>query len=101
MLRTRLPNIFLKEKSFEPKKAYNKQCKICVSMVKKAQQEDDKTFWTTVSLLFGNKEETNYKINLIEKGVFVTSDEEITKKFKKNFDEIRAKLNIIQSECNI
>ena len=55
MVRTRLRNIFLKEKSLEPKKAYNKQRNICVSMVKKAKQEhfqnsnlsettDDKTF---------------------------------------------------------
>ena len=101
MLRTRLPNIFLKEKSFEPKKAYNKQCNICVSMLKKAKQEDDKTFCTTVSLLFGNKEKSNHKTNLIEKNVLVTSDEKITKKFKENFDEIVAKLNIIQSKCYI
>ena len=33
MLRSRPWNIFLKEKSLESKKAYNKQPKICVSMV--------------------------------------------------------------------
>ena len=101
MLRTRLPNIFLKEKSFEPKRAYNKQYNICVSMLKKAKQEDDKAFCTTVSLLFGNKEKSSHKTNLIEKNVLVTSDEKTTKKFKENFDEIVAKLNIIQSKCYI
>ena len=38
MLRFRLPNIFLKEKSLESKMAYNKQHNICVSMVKKLRE---------------------------------------------------------------
>ena len=60
ILRSRLRNIFLKEKSSESKKAYNKQRSICVSMVKKAKKEhfqnmniseipDNKKFWKTVS----------------------------------------------------
>ena len=39
MLRSRLRNIFLKEKSLEFKKAYNKQRNICVKLVKKAKKE--------------------------------------------------------------
>ena len=39
MLRSRLRIIFLKEKSLESKKAYNKQHNICVKMVKKAKKE--------------------------------------------------------------
>ena len=81
-------------------------------MVKKAQKEhfqninlsettDNKKFWKNVSLLFGNKVNTNLKINLIEKSVLVTSDVEITKTFKEYFDEIVPKLNIIQNECYI
>ena len=38
MLRSKLWNIFLKEKSLESKKAYNKQHKLCVKMVKKAKK---------------------------------------------------------------
>ena len=38
MLRSKLWNIFLKEKSLESKKAYNKQHKICVKIVKKAKK---------------------------------------------------------------
>ena len=81
MLRTRLRNIFLKEKFLESKKAYNKQRNICVKMVKKAKRESfqninlseitgNKKFWKTVSSLFGNKVKTNQKINLIEKKCF-------------------------------
>ena len=39
MLRSRLRNTFLKGKSLESKKAYNKQRNICVRMVKKAKKE--------------------------------------------------------------
>ena len=112
MLRSRLRNIFLKEKSLESKKAYNKLRNICVKMVKKAKKEhyqnislseitDNKKFWKTVSPLFGNKVKTNQKFNLIEKNVLVTSDAEIAKRFKEYFVEIVPKLNIIQNECYI
>ena len=40
MLRSRLRNIFFKEKFLESKKAYNKQSNICVSMVKKTKKEN-------------------------------------------------------------
>ena len=112
MLRSRLRNIFLKEKSLESKKAYNKQCNICVKMVKIAKKEhyqninlseitDSKMFWKTVSHLFGNKVKTNQKINLIKKIFLVTSDVEIAKTFKEYFDEIEPKLSIIKNECYI
>ena len=112
MLRSRLRNIFLKEKSLESKKAYNKQRNICVKMVKKAKEAhhqnislseitEHKMFWKTVSPLFGNKVKTNQKINLIEKNNLVTSDEKIAKTFKEYFDQIVPKLNIIQNDCHI
>ena len=70
MLRFRIRNILLKEKSPESKKAYKKQRKICISMVTKAKKEhfqninlseitDNKKFWKTVSPLFDNKIKTN------------------------------------------
>ena len=80
LIRSRLRNIFLKEKSLEYKNAYNRQHNICAQMVKKANKEhfqnislseisDSRTFWKTVSPLFGNKVKTNQKINLIEKKI--------------------------------
>ena len=85
MLRSRLLNISLKEKSLESEKAYNKQRKICIKMVKKAKKEhfqnislsqitDNKKFWKTVSRLFGSNEKMKQKVNLIEKNFSVTSD---------------------------
>ena len=93
MLRSRLGNIFLKETSLKPKKAYKKQCNICVSIVKKAKKEhfqnnlseitDNKKFWKKISSLFGNNVNTNHKVNLVEKNVLVTSDVEIAQTFKE------------------
>ena len=110
MLRSRLPNIFFKEKSLGSKKAYNKQRNICVKMVKKTKKEHfqninlseiayNKKFWKTASPLFDNKIKTNQKINLTEKKLLVTSDAEIAKTFKEYFDDIVPKLNMIQNEC--
>ena len=59
ILRSRLWNIFLKKKSLESKKVYNKQRNICVKMVKKAKKEhyqsislseitDNKKFWNVL-----------------------------------------------------
>ena len=62
---------------------------------------DNKKFWETVSPLFGNKVKTNHKINLIEKNVLVSSDEEVAKTFKEYYIGIVPKLNIIQNECYI
>ena len=109
ILRSRLRNIFLKEKALE---SNNKQRNICVKMVKKSKKEhyqnislseitDNKKFWKTVDPLFGNKVKTNQKINLIGKNALVTSDEEIVKIFKECFGKIVPKLNIIQSDCYI
>ena len=44
---------------------------------------------------FGNKLNTSHKLNLIEKNVLVTSDEEIAKTFKKYFDETVPNLNVM------
>ena len=48
-----------------------------------------------------NKVKTNRKINLIEKNVLVTSDEEIAETFKEYFDKTVTKLKIIQNDCYI
>ena len=54
---------------------------------------------TTINPFFGSKVKTNLKINLIEKIILATSNEEIAKMFKEYFDEIVPKLNIIPNGC--
>ena len=66
MLRTKLINQFLKNRTLQTKTKYNNQRNICVSLVKKAKRNyyenldlkdinDNKKFWTTVKPLFSNK----------------------------------------------
>ena len=96
----------------ESKNTFNKQRKICVKIYKKVKKEhyqnislseitNNQTFWKTVCPLFGNKVKTNQKINLTEKSVLLTSDEEIAKTFKEYFVKIVPKLKIIQNNCCI
>ena len=78
IVRSRLRNIFLKEKSLESKKAYIKQRNICVSMIEEVKKEhfqkinlseitDIRKFWKTVGSLFDNRVNTSQKINVIGK----------------------------------
>ena len=66
MLRTKLINQFLKNRTLQTKTKYNNQRNICVSLVKKAKRNyyenldlkginDNKKIWTTVKPLFSNK----------------------------------------------
>ena len=79
MNRSRLRNRFLKNKTDENKKAYNRQRNYVVSLLKKSKHEyynnlntkdiiDNKNFWTTVKPLFSDKISSNNKIILIENG---------------------------------
>ena len=75
-------NKFLKKKALESRAKYNKQRNICVSLVKKAKQNyyenldlrdnnDNKTFWATVKLLFSNKIKSAENIYLDESGKII------------------------------
>ena len=66
MVRTRLRNIFLKNRSEENKIIYNKQRNLCVTLLKKSKREyyqnlgvenvcDDKKFWKVVKPLLPNE----------------------------------------------
>ena len=66
MLRTKLHNKFLKQKTTETRSAYNKQRNICVSIPRKAKRSyfenldiknvsDNRKSWGTVKPLFSNK----------------------------------------------
>ena len=78
MKKSRLSNKFLNTKSDIDRKAYNKQCNLCVSLIRWEKKNffnnistrditDNKTFWKTVKPLFTDKIETKSKITLIEK----------------------------------
>ena len=63
MLRAKLRNKFLKQKTTETRSAYNKQRNICVTILRKAKKSyfenldiknlrDNRKFWSTVKPLF-------------------------------------------------
>ena len=75
MLRTKLRNKFLKQKTTETKSGYNKQRNICVSILRKAKRSyfenldiknfsDNRKFWGTIKPLFSNKVRSNDYITL-------------------------------------
>ena len=78
MKRSRLRNKFLNTKSDIDRKVYNKQCNLCVSLIRQEKKNffnnistrditDNKTFLKTVKPLFTDKVQTKSKITLIEK----------------------------------
>ena len=75
MLRTKLRNKFLQQKTTETRSAYNKQRNICVSILRKAKRSyfenqdiknlsDNRKFGGTVKPLFSNKVRSNDYITL-------------------------------------
>ena len=77
MLRTRLRNIYLKQRIETTKVAYNQQRNKCVSILKKSRRfyfesldvkfvKDNKTFWKKILPLFSNRIKSKEKITLVE-----------------------------------
>ena len=78
MKRSRLRNLFLNTKSDIDRKAYSKQCNLCVNFIRSEKKNffsnintsditDNKTFWKTVQPFFTAKIKAKSKITLIEK----------------------------------
>ena len=95
MVRTKLRNIFLKNRTEENKINYNKQRNLCVALLRKSKREyyqnlnvasvcDNKKFWKVVKPLLSNKIVSNEKITLVEKSEILKSDKE-TAKVLNNF----------------
>ena len=104
MLRSKLRNKYLIEKSEEARLLYKKQRNACVFLLKKVKKEyyenldlqnvtDTKRFWKTVKPVFGNKVKTCNTISLIEKSAVVTSGKALAKTFNEFFNIVR-KLDI-------
>ena len=105
MLRTRLRNIYLKQRTETTKVAYNQQRNKCVSILKKSKKsyfesldvkfvKDNKKFWKRISPLFSNKIKSKEKITLVERDI------EVAKTFQK-FSSIVKNLNIQRDETHL
>ena len=77
MLRARLKNIFLKNRSEESKINYNKQRNLCVTLLRKGKREyyqnlgvenvcNTKNFWKIVKPVLSNKIMSSEKVTLVE-----------------------------------
>ena len=77
MKRSRLRNIYLKNRSYNNKREYNKQRNYCVSLLRKIKTNyyanlnekdltDNKQFWRTVKPLLSDKIKSSEKITLVE-----------------------------------
>ena len=105
MLRSKLRNNFLKEKTDLSRLAYNKQRNICVYLLKKAKREyfgnldtrvvtDNKKFWKYVCPFFSDQFNSKEKIILIENNEIISQDQEVCHVFNKYFSNIVRELNI-------
>ena len=99
MLRTKLRNKFLKQKTTETRSAYNKQRNICVSIPRKAKRSyfenldiknlsDNRKFWGTIKPLFSNKVRSNDYITLNENDLLIRNEYKIANIFNTFFVNI-------------
>ena len=99
MLRTKLRNKFLKQKTTETRSAYNKQRNICVSILRKAKRSyfenldiknlsDNRKFWGTIKPLFSNKVRSNDYIILNENDLLIRNEYKIANIFNTIFVNI-------------
>ena len=105
MLRTKLKNIFLKNRTEENKDTQNRN--LCVTLLQKGKREyfnnlnkknfcDNKIFWRVVQLLLSNKIILNEKIAIDEGDKIISSDKETTKVLNEFFSNVVISLNILQ-----
>ena len=90
LVRTRLRNIFLKNKSEENKINYKKQKKLCVTLLRKSEREyfqnliienicANKRVWKVIKPLLSNKITSSEKITLVEETKILEHDKEADK----------------------
>ena len=99
MVRSKLRKKFLKSRSENDKKAYNKQKKKCVSLLRKTKKSyylnlnvknvvDNKKIWKTTKSFFSDKSNNFGNISVIENGNLLTNNFEIAETFNKYFQNL-------------
>ena len=109
MVRSRLRNKFLKERTAFSREAYNKQRNYCVKLIRESKIKyfgnlnvkditDNKKFWKTVGSNFSSKKPINENISLWEKNRLITDEKSIAKVFNDYFTSIIKHLYIERKE---
>ena len=105
MKRSKLRNVFLKDKNDASESTYRKQRNLCVILLRKAKKQyfsnlepkliiDNKKFWKSVKPLFSDKITVKEIINLTENGEILSSDTDIADTFNDYFSSVVQNLNI-------
>ena len=107
MHRSKLRNIFLKNRTEENRKNYAKQRNLCVTLLRKSKREyfgnldekklcDNKKFWSVVKPILSNKVVSNEKVTLTEDNNIVENDKKSATVFNNFFSNIIKNLGIPQ-----
>ena len=107
MKRTKLRNIFLKNRTEENRNHYTKQRNFCVTLLRKSKIEfygslnvknlrDNKKFWGVVKPVLSNKVMPSEKITLVENDDILENDKRTATVFNNFFSNIITNLGIPQ-----
>ena len=99
MHRSKLRNMFLKNRTEENRKNYAKQRNLCVTLLRKSKREyfgnldekklcDNKKFWSAVKPILSNKVVSNEKVTLIEDNNIVENNKKKLQQFLIIFCQI-------------
>ena len=105
MTRTRLQNIFLKDRKKENKRKYSKRCIYCVSLLKKPKSKyfgdlnekkisDNKTFCKTIKPFLLDKVTSTQKISFIDREEIIMGNDNTTEILNTFFFNIVSNLKI-------
>ena len=109
MIRSRLKNKYLNDKSEENRLLYTQQRNKCVSLLRKTKTNycgnlnekditDNKTFWKTVKPLLSDKSKSSNKIHLSENGELLNNESETAEVLNNFFSNIVKNLKIPEYE---
>ena len=104
MLKTKLRNIFLKNRTEENKSRYTKQRNLCVTLLRKIKREyfnnlneknfcENKNIWKVVKPVLSNKIISNETITIVEGDKIIRSDKETAKVLNEFFT------NALREKC--
>ena len=104
-VRSKLRHTFLKSRSEEDRKAYNKRRNMCIKLLKKTKRSyfsnlntkhvvDNKKFWKTVKSSISDKSNSFENITLVDNDSIVPDDNEVANIFNECFSNLVEDLNL-------
>ena len=105
MVRSKLRNIFNKNRNYENWCKYKRQRNLCLNLLRKTkksfyknldekQVSDNKVFWKNVKAFFSDKRVNSSKITLVEKNSIIVDENKIANIMNNYFINITKTLNL-------